>query len=45
VTPLDEALARLGTKAAEAIALAERSAAAEEATRQLRSEVIALDCT
>lgn len=42
---LDEALARLGTKEAEAIALAERSAAAEEATRQLRSEVIALDCT
>ena len=38
---LDEALARLGTKEAEAIALAERSAAAEEATRQLRSEVIA----
>ena len=38
---LEEALARLGTKEADAIALAERSAAAEEATRRLRSEVIA----
>ena len=38
---LEEVLARLGTKEAEAIALAERATAAEEATRRLRSEVIA----
>ena len=38
---LEEVLARLGTQEAEAIALAERATAAEEATRRLRSEVIA----